>query len=191
MFGLLIIAGPLSKVKLPLAACYLLHEKRLDAFPPKFEEPPIVVINPADKLVQIAVNTNGGTIVDEPKINAKITISKTDVISFEGNIGIEIRGASSQSFPKKSYGLETRDENNEDLNVSLLGFPEEEDWILYGPYSDKSLVRNMLIYNLSRDMDRYASRTEFVELTINNEYKGVYIFMEKLKRLSTKVISST
>jgi hypothetical protein len=31
-------------------------------------------------------------------------------------------------------------------------------------------------------MDRYASRTAFVELTINNAYQGVYVFMEKLKR---------
>ncbi len=148
---------------------------------------PIPEIKPEDRLPQILVNTNGGNIVDEPKINAEITISKANVISYEGNIGIEIRGASSQSFPKKSYGFETRDSNNEDLNVSLLGFPEEEDWILYGPYSDKSLLRNMLIYDLSREIDMYASRSQFVELSINNLYKGVYVFMEKLKRDSDRI----
>jgi len=148
---------------------------------------PIPEIKPEDRLPQILINTNGGNIVDEPKINANISISKADVISYEGNIGIEIRGASSQSFPKKSYGFETRDSNNEDLNVSLLGFPEEEDWILYGPYSDKSLLRNMLIYDLSREIDMYASRSQFVELTINGLYKGVYVFMEKLKRDSQRI----
>jgi len=151
------------------------------------EQPVDSTIKPEDRLVQIKVNTNGGTIVDEPKINAQMIISKTDIVSFEGFIGIEIRGASSQSFPKKSYGLETRDENNEDLDVSLLGFPEEEDWILYGPYSDKSLLRNILIYDLSRDIGMYASRSVFVELTINDIYKGVYVFMEKLKRDSQRI----
>ncbi len=151
------------------------------------EQPENIEIKPEDRLPQIIVNTNGGTIVDEPKINAQITISKADVISFEGNIGIEFRGASSQTFPKKSYGLETWDENGEDINVSLLGFPEEEDWILYGPYSDKSLIRNILIYDLSRDIGRYASRSIFVELTINNAYQGVYVFMEKLKRDSQRI----
>ncbi len=146
---------------------------------PQSEDP---VIKPEDRLPQIVVNTNGGIIVDEPKINAQITISEAGKVSFKGNIGIEIRGACSQSFPKKSYGLETRDENNEDLDVSLLGLPEEEDWILYGPYSDKSLMRNILIYDLSRDIEVYASRSVFVELTINNVYQGVYVFMEKLKR---------
>lgn len=141
-----------------------------------------VTLNPEDQLTQVEVNTNNGTIVDEPKINATMTISQNDVVSYDGAIGIEIRGASSQSFPKKSYGFETRDENNEDLDVSLLEFPEEEDWIFYGPYSDKSLVRNMLIYDLSRDISVYASRTKFVELSINDSKQGLYVFMEKLKR---------
>jgi len=148
---------------------------------------PGITINPEDRLTQIEVNTNNGTIVDEPKINADITISQNDIVSYEGAIGIEIRGASSQSFPKKSYGFETRDENNEDLDVALLEFPEEEDWILHGPYSDKSLMRNMLIYDLSRDIDMYASRTKLVELTINNSFQGVYVFMEKLKRDSNRI----
>jgi hypothetical protein len=144
--------------------------------------------DPKKTIPQIIINTNGGTIVDEPKINGEIVISENSVISYEGAIGIEIRGASSQAlFPKKSYGLETRDENNEDLNVSLLDFPEEEDWILYGPYSDKTLQRNILIYDLSRDIGIYASRTKFVELTINDIHKGVYVFMEKLKRDSNRI----
>lgn len=151
------------------------------------ELPDEIVIKPEDRLPQIIVDTNGGTIVDEPKISADITISEADVVTYDGNIGIEFRGATSQTFPKKSYGLETWDENNEDIDVSLLGFPEEEDWILYGPYSDKSLMRNILIYDLSRDIDMYASRSKFVELTINNEYQGVYVFMEKLKRDSERI----
>ncbi len=67
------------------------------------ELPDEIVIKPEDRLPQIAVNTNGGTIVDEPKISAEITISEADVVTYDGNIGIEFRGASSQTFPKKSY----------------------------------------------------------------------------------------
>jgi len=145
-------------------------------------------VKPEDKLPFISIGTNSNTIVDEPKVNAQMTITENGATSYEGAIGIEFRGASSQVlFPKKSYGLETRDENNEDLNVSLLGFPEEEDWILYGPYSDKSLMRNILIYDLSREMERYASRSRFVELEINGMFQGVYVFMEKLKRDSERI----
>ena len=79
------------------------------------------------------------------------------------DLGIEISGSSSQMFPKKSYGFETWDEENNDLNVELLDFPKEEDWIFYAPYSDKSLIRNVLIYEMSNDIDFYASKTKFVD----------------------------
>jgi len=140
------------------------------------------VVTEAYNLPLISINTNGETIIDEPKINAQMSISHADTVFYDGNIGIEIRGASSQSFPKKSYGLETRDAANEDLSVSLFNMPEEEDWIFYGPYSDKSLIRNRLIYDLAREIGRYSSRCEFAELTINHQFKGLYVFMEKLKR---------
>ncbi len=139
------------------------------------------------ELPQISVLTNGVEIVDEPKITAEMVVSVEDVIDFSGIIGIEIRGSSSQMFPKKQYGVETRDAAGNGINVTILGFPEEEDWILYAPYSDKSLIRNMLIYDLSRDIDRYASRTKFVEVSINNSYNGLYVFMEKLKRDTNRI----
>ncbi len=126
-------------------------------------------------------------IVDEPKVRSTLKITEQGKVTYEGIAGIEIRGASSQMFDKKSYGLETWDNNNEDINVSLLGMPEEEDWVLHGPYSDKSLMRNKLIYDLSTDMGRYASRTRFVELILNGSYKGVYVFMEKLKRNKNRI----
>ncbi|MEX0274482.1 MAG: CotH kinase family protein [Flavobacteriaceae bacterium] len=136
-----------------------------------------------DGLPHFYMDTKGEQIVDEPKISSDARIEENGTIIFQGNMGIEFRGASSQAlFPKKSYGLETWDESNNDIDVSLLGLPEEEDWILYGPYSDKTLMRNILIYDLSREMGRYASRGKFVDLTLNDNYQGVYIFMEKLKR---------
>lgn len=146
-----------------------------------------VEILPENRLPQVDINTNGGTIVDEPKIPAQMTITVNDVMDFSGKIGIEIRGRSSQMFPKKQYGLEIWDESNEGIDVSLLGFPEEEDWILYAPYSDKALLRNVLIYDLARDIGRYASRVRFVDVSINGSYNGVYVLMEKLKRDSNRI----
>lgn len=108
-------------------------------------------------------------------------------ISFEGKIAIEIRGNSSQMFPKKSYSFETQNPDSSNLNVSLLGLPEENDWILYGPYSDKSLLRNVLAYSLTREMGDYATRTAFCEVFINGDYKGLYILAEKIKRDKNRV----
>jgi len=142
---------------------------------------------PSDRLPEINIDTRGNMIVDEPKIEASMTITENEAVTFNGNIGIEIRGSSSQLYPKKAYGFETRDAMNEDIDVPLLGYPEEEDWILYAPYSDKSMMRNKLIYDLSRDIGRYASRSKFVEVSINDVYNGTYVFMEKLKRDSNRI----
>lgn len=140
-----------------------------------------------DRLPQVFVDTNGGIIVDEPKIASDAILIIGNDTLYNGNLGIEFRGATSQGFPKKSYGLETWDENGEDIDVSLFNLPEEEDWILHGPYSDKALMRNILIYDLSRDIGQYASRSLFVDLTLNDVYQGVYVFMEKLKRDSERI----
>jgi len=108
------------------------------------------------KLPIVYIDTNGGVIQDTPRIKAKMEIawnengdenSTTDPRKhFNGNVKIEIRGSSSQMFPKKSYGFELKDSIDQDLDFPLLGMPEEEDWILYAPYSDKSLIRNVLTF---------------------------------------------
>lgn len=82
----------------------------------------------------LAINTGGQAIQNDPKIEAQMQlidngpgmrnfVNQTN-FAFEGPIGIELRGFSSQGFPKKSYGIEVRDELGEDKEVSLLGLPE-------------------------------------------------------------------
>ncbi len=145
----------------------------------------------------VLIDTEGLDIPDEPKIPARMQIvdngpgqrnAVTDApTGYDGFIGIEVRGSTSQLFPKKQYGVETWDADGDDIDVSLLGFPEEEDWILYAPYSDKALMRNVLAYDLARQMGRYASRTRFCEVVLNGEYQGVYVLMEKIKRDDERV----
>ncbi len=135
------------------------------------------------------------TIVDEPKIDGVLEVRSgsnalnflTDKPSSTYSIGVELRGSSSQSFPKKSYGFETRLANGDNNNVSLLGFPADNDWILNGDYSDKTLIRNHLTYYLANKMGRYASRTKMVELQLNDQYLGLYLFGEKIKQGTNRV----
>jgi hypothetical protein len=140
----------------------------------------------------VLIDTEDQTIVDDPRIVARMRIINnpngsrnflTDTLyKYDGRINIEIRGKSSQMFPKKSYGFETQDTVGNNLNVSLLHMPPENDWILYAPYSDKSLLRNVICFNLTRKMGWYASRTGFCEMLLNGDYQGIYILMEKIKR---------
>jgi len=140
----------------------------------------------------VTIDTNGLTVPDEPKIAGRMTIIASDDGSrnrltdppndYSGLIGIEIRGQTSQGFPKKQYSLETRDVDGENDNVSLLGLPEENDWILHGPYSDKTMMRNALAYTIASQTGHYAPRFRFCELVLNDRYEGVYLLMEKIKR---------
>ena len=155
------------------------------------------VVFSSSNLPIIVIDTHGQVIPNEPKIEADMGIINngpgvrnyiTDPFNhYNGKIGIEIRGSSAQTFPKKQYAFETRDSTGNNLNVSLLGMPEENDWILYAPYSDKSLLRNVLAYKMSNDIGRYASRTRFCEVVLNGDYVGLYVLMEKIKRDRNRV----
>ena len=84
---------------------------------------------------------------------------------------------------------------NEGYVAELLGFPEEEDWIFmgyvfrasYNTIFDPSLMYRYLGYKLYRSMVNCASRSRYMELEVNSFYKGVYVFMEKLKRNSNRI----
>lgn len=153
-------------------------------FPPKeFYSSNLPIIN---------INSFNQPIVDDPKVLADFGIIyngsgqinyKTDAPNeYSGDIMIEIRGESSQSFNKKSYAFETVDASGLDMDTSFLNFPSEEDWILYGPYSDKTFLRNVLAMKIGREMGSYNSRTRMVEVIVNGNYEGVYVMMEKIKK---------
>ncbi len=138
----------------------------------------------------IKINTNGQTIVKEYRIIAQMAvINYTDHLNssedtpneYNSRISIRVRGSSSSGFPKKGYSLETQDSYGENLNISLLGLPKENDWVLHGPYSDKSLLRNVLAYQIANNLGSYATRTRFAEVFLNEQYIGVYVFEEKIK----------
>ena len=140
----------------------------------------------------IIINTNGQTIYDDPKIMADFGIIHnsignlnylTDPINeYNGKCGIEIRGESSQSFAKKSYAIELWDDLGNDMDSSFLGFTREEDFVLYGPYSDKSLLNNVLAMHIGEKTGHYASQTQLTEVVLNGDYQGIYVLMEKIKR---------
>lgn len=148
----------------------------------------------------VVINTEGQAIMDNPKVNVKMGIidngpgnrnyyknpnnnNQPDPFNhYYGTVGIEHRGSASQFFPKKPYGFETRDGTDKSVKVSMLGMPLESDWILNASYTDKTLMRDVLTYHLSNEMGMYASRTKYVELVLDGDYRGIYILMEKIKR---------
>ena len=158
-----------------------------------FQEP---IILDGFNLPIMLIDTYGVEIPDEPRIPASMGIINNEsginyiddpFNDFDGSITIERRGNSSQWQGKTPYRFETVDDEGENSNVELLGMPAENDWVLYAPWQDKTMIRNVLTYQLSNEMGRYASRSRHVELYLNNEYRGIYVLMEKIKRDGNRV----
>jgi hypothetical protein len=89
----------------------------------------------SSNLPVISISTHGQTIPDDPKIDATMGIIfngdgvRNNVIDpfneFNGKIGIEVRGQSSQMFPMKSYSIEIRDSSDNFIRIAegkRLGF---------------------------------------------------------------------
>ena len=146
--------------------------------------------------IVIIETDNGANIPDEPKVlgtmkiiwhqdgsrNYMTDIDNPEFLNYDGRIGIELRGSSSQMFSKKPYGLETlQDDNVTNNNVSIFGMPAENDWILNSLAYDQTGMRDYLAYELSERIGQYASRRQYCEVVINGNYKGLYVFMEKIK----------
>lgn len=162
---------------------------------PAWFTPPLALYT---KLPIMSINTLGQTIVDDPRIICDMQLiwngpGAMNCIydpanNYNGKISIEFRGSSSQGFPKKPYGFSTLlSSGTADSNVSLLGMPEENDWVLLNPYTDKTFMRDVMIHDLGRAMGWYTSRASFLELIINGQYQGVYVLLEKIKRDDERV----
>lgn len=150
----------------------------------------------------IVVDTFAARIIDEPKIPGWIHVidvdsqtgrtSLTDPAEYTGRMAIEVRGKSTGSRPKQSYSFELRDDADRQIDRTLLGMPAESDWVLYGPFNyDTAMMRNPFLYETSNQVGRYAPRTRYCELFVNQglgridltfDYRGVYLLIEKIKR---------
>jgi hypothetical protein len=93
---------------------------------------------------------------------------------------IKFRGATSRSYPKKSMTLKLK------KDVAWLGLREEKEWVLNAAFIDFSLMRHKLSYDLFRSLGdarspRFASGSRFIEVSMNDEYYGVFLLMEPIK----------
>lgn len=151
----------------------------------------------------VVIETDGHVnIPDEPKVlgtmkiiwhqdgsrNYMTDIDNPEFLNYNGRIGIERRGTSSQNLQKKPYGLETlQSDNVTNNNVSILGMPKENDWVLNALAFDQTGMRDVIAYELSEKLGQYAARRVYCEVVINDDYKGLYLFMEKIKADDNRV----
>ncbi|KNC49243.1 uncharacterized protein AMSG_11867 [Thecamonas trahens ATCC 50062] len=130
-----------------------------------------------------------------PKVAASVSlagVAESGVVDFhhpgsayDGSGSIKVRGQTSRANPKKSYTLDIG------KSTELLGMPKSKKWVLYAPWGDKSLLRNVLSYAATAAQGPWAPRTRLVELFLNTtnsySYEGVYVLTEKIRVAADRV----
>ncbi|MBC6401218.1 MAG: BspA family leucine-rich repeat surface protein, partial [Ekhidna sp.] len=139
------------------------------------------------------------TIVDEPKVLANFTYADEEQV-IVSNIGIEIRGRFSQSFPKKTYDMEFWDDaSGDETNDQQFGaLRSDDDWILDALYNEPLRLRSYVANKLWLEVHtphyiddeskaKSGSDVMYVELFLNGKYNGLYNLQEQIDRKQLKL----
>ena len=125
----------------------------------------------------------------ETTIGAKMQIIGTDTSVYhhangepdvDTSVRIRVRGNSSRSFDKPSYSIRLVDEAGQNAPQSIMGMDAHHEWVLYGPWLDKTAVRNYMFYNLAGEIMDYAPNVRYCEVILDGDYQGLYVMTERI-----------
>ena len=128
--------------------------------------------NPALPIIKI--ESENAVAIHQKNSSKFIYLHQNDTLNLK--VTVKYRGGYSLRYPKKSYAVELNEK------VSLAGLPKEDDWVLNASYVDKTFIRHKLGYDLFTSMNpnNRAPKSTYVEVYENDQYKGLFLFMQKL-----------
>ena len=124
----------------------------------------------------------------EGKMNYADTVAHPgQSIDYEGPIALRYRGNSSvNASDKKPYSFRTLErplnKDSKKRKVKILGLGKDNNWALLAPYSDKSMMRDLLAFELARPWMEYVPKGRYCELFLDGTYYGVYILCEVVSK---------
>ena len=147
------------------------------------EIPGAAILDEKNKLLGYTTTDTG-----ESLISAQLDVmdssehcnAPTDTPTLSSAVTIRVRGNSSRAFDKKNYLIKLVDETGANAPQSLAGMDAHHEWVLHGPFLDKSLIRNYMWYNIAGEVMDYAPNVRFCELILNGEYMGLYVLTETI-----------
>ena len=134
----------------------------------------------------INITTDGNMPIEskEDYITGTVTIDGGRGFEDLNSTIMEIRGRGNSTWgnPKKPYQMKL------DSKEKFLDMPKQKKWIFLAEYSDKSLLRNTVAFELGylSTLD-WTPKSEFAEVYINGEYSGTYNVSEKVEEKSARV----
>lgn len=157
----------------------------------------VTVTHKLPRIPAIYVNTDGGATIDNKENYVRMTVKVedkdniyTDGQSFSATAGIRGRGNSTWDEPKKPYRMKL------DNKASLLGMSNDKDWALLANHLDKTLLRNITAFQISRIAGMsWTPGSISVDFYLNGSYQGVYALTEHVKvskeRLNMALVTSS
>ena len=94
-----------------------------------------------------------------------------------------LRGNASMNFPKKPYRIKF------DKKQNVLDAPAKaKKWTLINNYGDKTLMRNIIAFELSKRLGmKYTPYATAVDVMVNGEYKGCYQLCDQIEVAKNRV----
>lgn len=136
-------------------------------------------------LPTVSIHTEGAKDITSKTVeqNANITIT------YDGGTRIQEypiyargRGNASWGFPKKPYRIKFADKSHHMLEGSPLESPAKaKKWTLINNYGDKTLMRNIVAFELSKRLGMpYTPYCQPVDVLLNGEYRGCYQLCDQI-----------
>ncbi|WP_432410613.1 CotH kinase family protein [Rasiella sp. SM2506] len=157
-------------------------EKNGEAYSLFITKSPILAIQVHDSLTK------------QPKVLGHFRYFDADT-TFTSVVGMDLRGNLSLTYPKKSFNVEfyTDSVSKGQKDIKLKNLRKDDDLILDGLYNEPLLLRAYTSQKLWKEIHtpHYISEEKsaratvdgfYVDLFMNNEYRGVYLVSEKINR---------
>ncbi|MFD2933372.1 CotH kinase family protein [Spirosoma flavum] len=184
-----VFSSPINTIQVGLPYSVSFNE---DTYKLYFTRLPIVTLNEKDSIQQ------------DIYASGLLNIDDTTGAVYKSSIGIKIRGAYSSTFPKKSYHLQlwTDSTGNTTQDESIFGMRSDKTWLLLAMYNEKLRLNNKLshdlwlkihkLYYADLESDAHSTiRSRYVEVILNGDYQGVYLFTEDMDRKQLKLKKQT
>ena len=152
-----------------------------------------------EPLPEIYLTTDDGEIVDskdyyktgrmQMKLTDRFAGYTNEYTTDGGAIKIRCRGNSTFETSDKRLGENAKYSYKVKLDkkADLLGMGKSKHWVLIANYYDVTNMRNKLTYDLSGRMGLTYTKSRWVVVYLNGEYRGIYTLCENVRIASGRV----
>ena len=135
---------------------------------------------------KVLIYTDGEEITKDAYIGCEIVIVDEEGGSFEtirdAASTVKIRGNSTSSGEKKPYNIKFSEKTD------VLGMGENKKWSLLANCYDKTLIRNLVVFDVAKQIGvPYTPDYKVVDVYVDNVIQGNYLLVDSIEVSPTRV----